>query len=381
VLGELRNASAPLRSQAITLANLGKSYERLGEHQSAQACFEHSLSLSDQCSDFEWSYDTALSLSTVFERQGRSADGRKALRRAIEYNELTRRGLPLEDAPRTAFARGRSDAYARMIDHYLARSRVADAFETVQRAKSRALVELSGLGDLTGKPPETAEASMLLDREAALLAELRPYAHGRDVVAGTSLLRTKTDAYAELQELYDRLATIDPNYVTLRSGRPLTVQQLASVLQSQDRETVIVEYFLESDRLLTFIMRSGWDFPECVQQSLDLAQIAALREDTERQIVHFKSEGPQTWTQLASVLIEPISHYLREDDLVYLVPHDILHGLPIHALPIMDVPLCWNHDVAYLPAASILPVCQSRVRSTSGLRMLPQVPRTLHHPR
>jgi CHAT domain-containing protein len=53
-------------------------------------------------------------------------------------------------------------------------------------------------------------------------------------------------------------------------------------------------------------------------------------------------------------LIKPISDYLSDNKLVYFVPHDILHYLPLHALLLNDEPLICTHSVAYSSSASLL---------------------------
>ena len=109
-LAQLRSSGGSPRSEAVLLANMGKCYLSQQRVAEAQTCFEYSLSLSDASGDCEWAYDTASDLASTYLVQGMPADGVKYLRMAIHYTEMARRDLPLEDAMRVAFARGRPEA-------------------------------------------------------------------------------------------------------------------------------------------------------------------------------------------------------------------------------------------------------------------------------
>jgi len=67
-----------------------------------------------------------------------------------------------------------------------------------------------------------------------------------------------------------------------------------------------------------------------------------------------------TWLGLSDYLIEHISEYLCEGDLIYFVPYGLLHYLPIHALELNGEPVIKKHPVAYSPSASLLKFCKNK---------------------
>ena len=69
---------------------------------------------------------------------------------------------------------------------------------------------------------------------------------------------------------------------------------------------------------------------------------------------------------ISNYLIEPVSGYLNEGDLIYFVPYGPLYYFPLHTLTLNGEPVIKNHPVAYLPSASILPFCQNK--GTGGLK-------------
>jgi tetratricopeptide (TPR) repeat protein len=364
-LGELTDALAivrttggTLKSEAVILANMGKSYMRLHRILDAQECFSYSLSLSDTSGDCEWAYDTAQELATTYLLQGMWGDAVKSLRLAVDYTEIGRGSLPLDDRTRISFARGKSPAYARLAALYLDRDRVADAFDVIQRAKSRALVDLGLTGTVRPTVPVTPDVAALLKREEILLGQLRQSVHGSAPTVPLPTRRSLPEIQAQLEDIYASLQPIDPRYVGMRSGQPVHFRELRQTLADQGRPILLVDYFLQPDELLIFLLRAEWDVPKCIKRVIEPGQIAGWREDFERQVVLYRGQGPQTWTSVTELLLEPIDEYRQEGDLIYLVPHDQLHGLPIHALPLGGAPLVGSHPVVYLPSASLLPLCQ-----------------------
>jgi CHAT domain-containing protein len=57
-------------------------------------------------------------------------------------------------------------------------------------------------------------------------------------------------------------------------------------------------------------------------------------------------------------LVEPIVEHSAADEVVWIVPHSILHYLPFHALPTKEGFLGFRNPVCYTPSASTLPVCR-----------------------
>ena len=55
-----------------------------------------------------------------------------------------------------------------------------------------------------------------------------------------------------------------------------------------------------------------------------------------------------TWMDISSYLIDLISQYLSDADLIYFVPYGLLHYLPLHALELNGEPLIKNHPVIIL---------------------------------
>jgi CHAT domain-containing protein len=64
--------------------------------------------------------------------------------------------------------------------------------------------------------------------------------------------------------------------------------------------------------------------------------------------------------------VAPILPWAAEGDIVWLVPHDVLHYLPLHALQVEGRPLIERNPVCYTPSASVMKYCHARRKPTRG---------------
>jgi len=83
-------------------------------------------------------------------------------------------------------------------------------------------------------------------------------------------------------------------------------------------------------------------------------------------------------------LVAPLEAWARPDDVVYLVPHDVLHVMPLHALPVEGRPLIDRNPVAVTPTTSVLRHSHRRRRPRSGAVLVvadPVTPRPLVYAR
>ena len=66
------------------------------------------------------------------------------------------------------------------------------------------------------------------------------------------------------------------------------------------------------------------------------------------------------WQEFAAPLVDPIRAWAAKGDLLWLVPHDVLHYLPFHALKLDGEPLVARHPIVYTPSASVMKYCQAK---------------------
>ncbi|MGI5272596.1 CHAT domain-containing protein [Nonomuraea sp. CA-218870] len=122
-------------------------------------------------------------------------------------------------------------------------------------------------------------------------------------------------------------------------------RRLAGVLP----EATGVLAFHVGDRVSVVAHRDGWEGPRVFGTSAGpelLAEFAATAGDGGR---------AELWRVVADLLLGDAVEALGDDlDVLYLLPHGRLHGLPLHALAPDGRPLLDRYAVAYAPSAATL---------------------------
>jgi CHAT domain-containing protein len=147
----------------------------------------------------------------------------------------------------------------------------------------------------------------------------------------------------------------------------------------QSERTVLAQYFTTADVTYVFVVRADWEAPKVSALRRPLKEMRAYVA------AHFSLEdgsgnagrsrvrtldADEAQRELGS-LVAPLLESSSEQDYVYLVPHDVLHYVPLHALKSEDgKPLIMRNPVVYAPSASLLRYCRSRRRAQRGQALI-----------
>ncbi|MGD8394901.1 MAG: hypothetical protein PVF43_05460, partial [Candidatus Eiseniibacteriota bacterium] len=198
----------------------------------------------------------------------RDGDARRAgrhYRRAVERVEALRSRLGIDEF-RIRFADDKAPLYADLIDHVLARGgprAVGEAFELVERSRSRALADLlSGRLRRVTRQRDDARARALAERLERLRTELNWLA-GFDPEAGPGRRDERRArragprlraCEAEIADLAQRLAHRDAALSALTWGETAT---LGDVQDELEPATALVEYFVGERASWAFVVEPG----------------------------------------------------------------------------------------------------------------------------
>ncbi|MEV5878377.1 CHAT domain-containing protein [Streptomyces sp. NPDC052101] len=345
-------------AQAAPLANLAGRLRSLGRLDEAEEALRRSLEISRAAGYFDSATRSATSLGRLTHGQGRLEEAENAFRDAVSLIEAVRPHRPLDDRSRVSFVHGHQRAYEGLVDCLLARGAHEEAFDVVQQAKSRALLDLLALAEPAPHQEASGRFAELLAAEAEHLAVLRQSSRQPERAAR---------AQEALHAVYEEMNGHDPDYVTMRRGTPADARSVRRWLAGQGRPVLLVEYFLGIDHLTVFFLRAEWETVRVAATRLTRADLTRAHADFRRQVVQYRNAAGSAWTALSQQVTEPMAEYLRPDDLVVLVPHGTLHALPLHALPVGGEPLASRNPVVHIPAAGLLPLCQSPGKGTGRL--------------
>jgi len=145
------------------------------------------------------------------------------------------------------------------------------------------------------------------------------------------------------------------------------------------RRVILAEYFMTPPVTFLFVAREDFDEPEVTSIPLSLEQITDFigrnfREErdvagkatvsTHEKLQALDESGFQDFF---SPLVQPLAAMSRrndliseEGDIIWFVPHDVLHYLPLHALKVDGRLLLERNPVCYTPSAAVMKYCQSK---------------------
>jgi tetratricopeptide (TPR) repeat protein len=319
------------------------------------------------------------SLGLLAASVGDSAAAERAFEDSVSIVEALRAPLPAEDF-RAAFLSDKLTPFGELVRVSLA-SHTADrtvrAFQYVERARSRALVDmLAGVVNLPARPRDAFEADLMKQLER-LREELQWFYSQINRPDGTAPRRPQAteELHAAVREREAGVADIRRR-IEQRGGALQDRVASLDISQLQDKlggDAALVEYFSIDGNLLAFVVTDSdvQVFDELGTESqLDDAignfrmQIDTVRfggQLVERHASQLVERTRNHLQQLYDRLLRPLEQNLGARRLV-IIPHRALHYVPFHALHDGQRYLVERRSVSYAPSAGVLSLCLDRPR-------------------
>ena len=313
-----------------------------------------------------------------------------AYRRAQKSLETLRSSLRGEEL-KIAFMKNKLEVYEALVDLALERRRggegVAEAFSYVEHAKSRSLQDLL-LRAATPVTPIATGKSELVRRVGDLREELNWYYHRIESEQMAAEERTEERVEAlqeqvaaresELLRVIRELPASESESVELLAPVSLPLEDIRRALPA---DAMLVEYFRIGSRLLAFLVtRDRLEVVPValvprVQHILRLLQFQlAWARPNAADVSPVSRESSRVATQahlteLYTELIAPLRARLDAAHLI-IVPHDLLHYVPFHALHDGRQYLIDTFSISYAPSATIYALCHAREGGAGGSLVL-----------
>ncbi|MGC2681180.1 MAG: tetratricopeptide repeat protein, partial [Candidatus Nitrosopolaris sp.] len=264
---EIKKEIGDKAGESSCYINLGNAYHNLGDYTKAIEYQEKALKLAKEIGDVYSEAIAQLSLGIIYNEQ-KPEMAYNNFKRSIDLTELIG-GKIIEEVHRMGFYAShasRADVYQFMVPVCLRLDKDKEAFEYAERSKSKVFLYLLAASNLRPTIPIiTRELKSLLDDEEKCLMMLRQIQtrHSRSMIDVTVNVRGINGASAvspdndevepsdyilsELNKIYDRIESIDPEYVFLRRGRPLSLDKIQNMLlqkgNNNDNATDSIAYF------------------------------------------------------------------------------------------------------------------------------------------
>jgi CHAT domain-containing protein/Tfp pilus assembly protein PilF len=379
---------------AYALHYMGDSYRLIGQPDKALEYYQKALDLHQELNE---KIPSALSISKIAQTEILRSNFEEALRQS-------NRALELVDQVREQYsnpllgASYSSSTHLYYADHIALLLKLharqpaagydAKAFQTSERAQSRALLEsLSDLGaDLRDGPPDAQ-----IEREASLQKALDQVISKRNKALGDAASSTRSarlqEFEAELRQLTTQMDQLqgqmresNPRFAALLRPRPLNLDEIQRQLLSPD--SLLLEYFVAEDRLYLFALTGESDHALQVVEIPDKAGIEKAAQffqrrkfesagDLQRRFSYQNPEFAENVQLLSDKLLAPVKPLLQKRK-IWIVSDGSLQRIPFAALPdprkttgaartnparratrrSSMIPLIVEHEIATLPSAS-----------------------------
>jgi CHAT domain-containing protein len=276
------------------------------------------------------------------------------LYKAVEVIEKQRTSIHSE-ASKIGFAGNKQAVYARLVSELTTSGKNKRAFEVVERAKARALVDM-----LASRQSFAADINS--ETTAELIRELDQLERQSIQLASLSKNQTRT-RNTRLEQTRKTLRATSPELASLVSVAGVGAGSIQSRLTADE---VLLEYYGHGDDLYAYVVTNN-DVKGTRLNGKGLAdQVKGLRSA----IQTVDSNHHMKLTRaMYKRLIQPVINQLTGKKLT-VVPHGALHYLPFAALHDGTGYLFERYKLRILPSASVLQFLEKKNQSTAGLLAL-----------
>ncbi len=324
----------------------------------------HARWVSYQCHDL---------LGTLHAAKGDAPEAERLYRKAIEEMESLRGNIQLDEF-RMSFGKDKYQVYENLVGLKIQADRPEEAFEFVERSKSRTLI------DLLERNTDTLWQSDESNPKQLAIKKLRQDLNG--LYSRLSQVGTTVSALAADKAIQKEISESEQEMISLlreagseREGwESLETMAMPSVEEAQgilSENEVLIEYYTVHDRFCAFVIsRDGFHFVN------DLAEIGAVRAclkglNFQLSKFHLSADYIKDHGQL---LLRAVRHHLQDlyqmllarleewisGRSLVIIPHQVLHYVPFQALYDGGKYVVDSHDLVYSASASVLKICRAK---------------------
>ena len=272
------------------------------------------------------------------------------------------------------FGQQREAPYKELIDLRVEQGNIREAYDLAEHAKGRALMGLI-------EARRAQESPQKLDQDGRLQERFRTIARLRTEFLSSQInqqLRERLQTRIRAEELLLKEEQLKAEMAQFRErlvwSQPATVKKLQEQTL-RDKDTIL-EYVLGEDRSFAWLISPNDIFCEIlpgrkeiekeVRQYLKSITAAPNHLFIERDMVRLEKQSEKLFAVLLGRLFEQIAPGRR----LIIVPDGLLHYLPFEALTHDGRYLLEDHEIVYLPSASLAGLWQdSKSRNDGGDKM------------
>ena len=305
-------------------------------------------------------------------------------REAIELYETIRKDLGIDEF-KISYADNISSAYAQMVRLCLELGDAGEAFQYVERSKSRSLVELlsKAVDDITPHSisnEKMKEVQQLRDHLVSLKKRLRylyqdiaySATEGEEISPDegerTAIFSNIIDVENRYRAVYEEVKVRDPEFASFSMVEPLDIEK---VKESLDPDTRLVEFYQTTNRLFIFVLSKESNiltFELEIEADQEWNKLSELLQKMGGDLLidtnshQYLKEIKLPLSHFYKLLFAPVEDVLKGAKRLIIIPHLFWHYLPFHALYNMEDKeyLIDRYEISYAPSAEVLKYCRMK---------------------
>jgi len=317
-----------------------KSLLKLGRYDEAQVGYESLMELPVLKETGEIYWNILYDVGVIYEHEGRFDEASAKFMEAVDVIEAQRSSIASE-ANKIGFVGDKQAVYNSLISLLLFEGRDVEAFEYVERAKSRSLVDLlAKRNDFSNK--------LEVDFDSAQMLRQLKIAEARYIqLDETQTMAQREDQRRGITNLRQSISEKTPELASLVSVTTLTAKEIQDRLGDDEG---LLEYYQQGDSLVAFwVTKDGVKGGRLNAEGLE-ADIGELR----RLLADPNDTGYIAQAQkLHDRLIKPLGGLHGKKELT-VVAHGPMHYLPFSALYDGSRYLVDKATIRMLPSASVM---------------------------
>lgn len=337
---------------------MNRALHGIGKTAEAKAGYDRLLALPQVKDNGEIYWLILFERGRIAESEGRLEEAIDFYKKSIEVIELQRASINTETS-KIGFVGNKQQVYERLIDVLYASQRQQEAFEYIERSKSRALVDM-----LAAKQASALQTSASKPETAQLLEQFEESQSELLAQVPVSAAEGKTTQRSIAAQTVDRIRSVAPELSTLISVSSIPLNHLRDVLPAGE---ALIQYYYQGRNLYASVYN---------HDGIRMVRLDAegLEDDIRkfRAAVDQQEEGAIALSQkLYERLIRPLENDIRQKQGLLIIPHGALHYLPFAALHDGRRYLLEGYALRALPSASVLEYLRSgRTRNASSMLVL-----------
>ncbi|MBN3868937.1 CHAT domain-containing protein [Nostoc sp. JL33] len=292
---------------------------------------------------------------------------------AIEAVELSRSWVKSESR-RQKILEESIGIYESMVQACINAGQIEKAFEYSERSRSKRLVDLMASYNLSQGEEIPPKVQELLQQYEELQEQIDKERQSHKSENNRSETRAAWEAYNEAiasletqkQQVWENLRREDPVLAGEIQVNPLSLSEIQKLID-QPNTAILSFYTTNSDTHIFVVQKNKITLHTCIGQGLDTLQ-GWINQNW---LLPYMNDSKKWETQINNILRE-LAERLQISELIFkhlerieeliLVPHLLLHQIPLAALPTGEYQeyLGDRFLIRYTPSCQILEFCQQR---------------------